>query len=105
MQALKLLGQQLAKIWNQLGLNQKVVIVASGLAVLAGLSGLIVWSSRTEYGLLFGRLDPAEAGKIIQDLEESKVPYKTGTGGSSIYVPQDRVAQIRMHLATKGIPK
>jgi flagellar M-ring protein FliF len=105
MQALKLLGQQLAKIWSQLGINQKVVIVISGLAVLAGLSGLVYWSSRTEYSLLYGRLDPEEAGKMISTLDEEKISYRTGGGGHSIYVPQDKVAETRAKLAMKGLPK
>lgn len=105
MQALRLLGQQLSKIWHQLGLNQKVVIVASGLAVLAGLAGVILWSSRPNYSLLYGRLDATEAGKIISELEEMKIPHRVGAGGSSIYVPQDKVHITRMQLAVKGLPK
>jgi flagellar M-ring protein FliF len=105
MQALKLLGQQLSKIWHQLGLNQKVVIVVSGLAVVAGLSALIFWSSRPSYSLLFGRLAQEEAGKVITELDEMKIPNKIGPNGSSIYVPQDKVHFARMQLATKGIPK
>jgi flagellar M-ring protein FliF len=105
MQALKLLGQQLSKIWHQLGVNQKVVIVVSGLAVVAGLSALIFWSSRPNYGLLFGRLAPDEAGKIIAELEEMKIPFKIGQNGASVLVPQDKVHFSRMQLATKGMPK
>lgn len=105
MQALRLLGQQLSKIWHQLGLNQKVVIVASGLAVVAGLAGVILWSSRPNYSLLYGRLDATEAGKIISELEEMKIPHRVGAGGSSIYVPQDKVHITRMQLAVKGLPK
>jgi flagellar M-ring protein FliF len=105
MQALKLLGQQLSKIWQQLGINQKVVIVGSGLLVVAGLAALIFWTSRTEYGLLFGRIDQIEVGKISTMLQESNVPYKIGPGGTSISIPQDQVATWRAQLLAKGLPK
>ena len=106
MQALSLLGQQLSKIWQQLGLNQKVVIVISGLGVLAGLGALVFWTSRPSFALLYGRLsDPTEVGKMITALEEMKVPYKAGPGGTSIYVPQDQAAKVRMELMAKGMPK
>ena len=105
MQALKLLGQQLSKIWHQLGINQKVVITLSGLAVVAGLAGLVYWSSRPDLGLLYGRLDPSEAGRIMQELEELKVPHQPGASGSSIYVARDQVHTLRMKLALKGLPK
>lgn len=103
MQALKLLGQQLGKIWNQLGVNQKLILVVSGLAVIAGLAGIIMWSSRPNYALLYGRLDPAEAGKIIETLEELKIPYSSV--GNSLKIPQDKIHQTRMQLAAKGMPK
>lgn len=105
MHALKLLGQQLSKIWHQLGINQKVVIVGSSLVVLVGLGVLVFWTSRTEYGLLFGHLDPAEAGRIVALLEESKVPHQMGAGGGSIKIPQDKVHEWRALLAAKGMPK
>lgn len=105
MQALKLLAQQLSKIWNQLGLNQRVIIIVSGLAVLTGLAGLVYWSSRPTYSLLFARLDIAEAGRIMTELDQMKVPYESKSGGSSIYVQADKVHGIRAQLATKGMPK
>ena len=105
MHAIKLLGQQLGKIWNQLGINQRVTIVISGLGVLVGLAVLVVWSSRPNYSLLYGRLDPSEAGNIMTELEEQNIPSRLGAAGSSIYVPQSFVHKARMQLATKGLPK
>jgi flagellar M-ring protein FliF len=99
------LGQQLAGIWRQLGLNQRIsVIMATGLVVF-GLAGLAFWSSRADYSLLYGRLDETEASKVIAALDEAKVPYKVGRGGSSIMVPADKVYAVRMQMASKGIPR
>ena len=67
MQAFKQLFAQLGKIWSQLGINQKVIIVASGGAILACIGALVLWSGRTDYGLLYGRLELSEAGKIVRD--------------------------------------
>jgi len=105
MHALKLLGQQLGKIWSQLGINQRVTIIISGLAVMIALGGLVFWSSRPNYALLYSRLDPEEAGKVVTELEEMKIPNRFGAGGSSIYVAQGEVYRARMQLATKGLPK
>lgn len=105
MHAIKLLGQQLGKIWRQLGINQRVTIIISGLAVMVALGGLVFWSSRPNYALLYSRLDPEEAGKVVTELEEMKIPNRFGAGGSSIYVAQGEVYRARMQLATKGLPK
>ena len=61
MQAIKELLKQLAGIWNELGLNQKVTVMAAGFAVVAGLIAVIIWGGRTDYSLLYGNLDTAES--------------------------------------------
>ena len=105
MQAIKELFKQLVGIWKELGLNQKITVSATTLAVIAGVITVLIWSGRTEYSLLYGNLDPVEAGKVTQSLDESNIEYKISGGGGSIYVPRGEVHQMRMKLATQGIPK
>jgi flagellar M-ring protein FliF len=99
------LWQQLAGIWKQLGFNQRVSILIATLAVLGGLGALAFWSSRAEYSLLYGKLDEGEAAKVIAALDEAKVPYEISRGGGAIMVPADKVYQVRMQMAGKGIPR
>jgi flagellar M-ring protein FliF len=103
-QNLSQLGRQLLAIWKQLGINQRISIALTGLAVLGGLLGLAYWSSRENFTLLYGRLDETEAARVIAALEETKTPYQA-RGGGSILVPADKVHQVRMELAGKGIPR
>ena len=105
MQAIKELFKQLVGIWKELGLNQKITVSATTLAVIAGVITVLIWSGRTEYSLLYGNLDPVEAGKVTQSLDENNIEYKISGGGGSIYVPRGEVHQMRMKLATQGIPK
>ena len=105
MQAIKELFKQLAGIWKELGLNQKITVSVTTLAVIAGVVTVLVWSGRTEYSLLYGNLDPVEAGKVTQALEENNVEYKISGGGSTVLVPRSEVHQMRMKLAIQGIPK
>ena len=95
--------QQLASVWKAIGINQRVSIVLAGLVVLIGLGGIAVWSSREDYTVLFGNLAEAEASKVINALDEAKIPYKV-RGGGSISVPADKVHSLRIQLAGKGIP-
>jgi flagellar M-ring protein FliF len=98
------LQQQLVGTWQQLGLNQRVSIVLTGLVVLTGLLGIAFWSGRADYSLLYGRLDEAEAAKVITALDEARIPYRAAAGGA-ILVPSDKVHPVRMQLAGKGIPR
>lgn len=104
-QNLRQLLHQLLETWKQLGLNQRVSLVLGAGVVLAGLLGLTIWSSRPDYVLLYGKLDDAEAAKVIAALDDAKVPYQTGRGGASIHIPADKVYQVRAQLAAKGIPR
>jgi flagellar M-ring protein FliF len=97
----KLLAQ-LRGIWSQLGASQRLSVLAATFVLVAGLVGLSVWSSRADYGLLYGGLSDSEAAKVISALDDAKVPYKTGNG--SIYVPSDKIYTLRMQLAGRGIP-
>jgi len=97
--------KQLRGIWSQLGLNQKITLFATTLAVMAGLGSLVFWSSRPSYSLLYGKLDEAEAAKVVAYLDESKVPYQISRGSGTIMVPADKVHTTRMQLASRGVPR
>ncbi|MFO1486972.1 MAG: flagellar basal-body MS-ring/collar protein FliF [Verrucomicrobiota bacterium] len=99
------LAKQLGEIWSQLGASQRISVLAATFVLIAGLSTIAFWSSRTEYGLLYGRLADGESAKVIAALDDAKVSYKVGAGGSSIMVPADKVYLMRMQLASKGIPR
>jgi len=99
------IGNQLQGIWKELGASQKVSVVLATGVLLAGIGAVAWWSSRGDYSLLYGRLADGEAAKVIAALDDAKVPYKVGAGGSSILVPSDKVHVVRMQLAGKGIPR
>src|SRR5687767_12206051 len=99
------IGSQLQNIWKQLGGGQRLTIVTAALAVVVGLSALVFWSGRPDYALLYGKLDDAEAAKVVAALDDAKVPYQVNRSGGSISVPSDKVHMMRMQLASKGIPR
>ena len=105
MEQLRILGAQLLTIWSQLGVNQKLTVGASGLLVAATLAVVVFFTSRTDFVLLYGGLDPKDAGDVVAVLEEQSIEYEAGAGGTSIKVPRDKVHSLRMTLARQGLPK
>jgi flagellar M-ring protein FliF len=97
------LFKQLGDIWSQLGASQRLNVVAATFVLVAGLGAVAFWSSHADYGLLYGGLSDTEAAKVTSALDDAKVPYKSGSGGS-ILVPSDKVYAMRMQLAGRGIP-
>ena len=104
MEALRALGEQLVAIWGQLGVGQRVSVFLSGVVLLGGLGTVVYFSSRTDFAPLYGRLDSAEAGKVITALDEQSVPYQVGAGGGLIMVPREQVHRLRAQLAQADIP-
>jgi flagellar M-ring protein FliF len=103
--SLSQVGSQLQAIWRQLGVNQRISLALTGAVVLLGLGALVFWSSRVDYSLLYGKLDEAEAAKVLAALDDAKVPYKVSSTKGTISVPADKVHVMRMQLAAKGIPR
>ncbi len=80
------------------------LLLAIGATVLA-LSIMIWFATRPAYKMLFSGLPQEETGRIIEHLNKMKVPYQIGPGGASVDVPADRVYDLRLELATQGLPK
>jgi flagellar M-ring protein FliF len=104
-QSLSKIGRQFQEIWKHLGASQRVSVVLATGVLIAGIFGVTWWSSRADYSLLYGKLSDSESAKVIAALDDAKVPYKIGSGGSSILVPAEKVHVMRMQLAGKGIPR
>jgi flagellar M-ring protein FliF len=82
------------------------VLAVSTLVVVIGLGGWIAARSAYEpYSVLFSQLDRDDAGAIVLKLKELKVPYRVGVTGDAIEVPEARVHEIRLDLASSGLPR
>jgi flagellar M-ring protein FliF len=93
---------QLSTLWSQLGINQRVSLVVTTLAVIGGMVGLVLWSGRPQMQLLYGKLGEKEMGEVVTVLQEQGVKFEMGSG--AVYVPSEQVHKLRMALAQKGLP-
>ncbi len=72
--------------------------------VAAALLGLVFRSNVQDKALLYSGLDLGEAAEIASRLDAQGVKYDLRGDGSSIFVPRDRVAGIRLQLSEQGLP-
>jgi flagellar M-ring protein FliF len=98
---LKVLGSQLKEFWNRLSKLQKILLIGGSVGITVGLIFTIWLATRIHWGLLYSGLDEKTTGEIVNFLKSQKVPYKVKSGGS-IYVPEEKVPELRMEIATKG---
>ena len=94
--------QQIGKFLRRYSLGQNIVIITVFIGILSSVIALVVWANRPEYEVLYSDLDPSAAGKIVSDLRESKIKYKLEHNGKTIYVPGEKVAELRLQFAESG---
>lgn len=90
---------------GRLSTRQKVgAMVAVALAV-ALLAAAWLWARTPTYGVLFSNLSERDGGQIVTALQQQNIPYKFSEGGGAILVPATQVHDIRLRLASQGLPK
>ena len=96
---------QLRKLIASLSISQRVTIGMAALLVIAGLVGLVHWHKESDFRPLFTNLAPEDAGAIVQKLRESGSEFRLDQGGTTVMVPSARIAELRLDLASAGLPK
>ncbi|HKX43025.1 MAG TPA: flagellar basal-body MS-ring/collar protein FliF [Burkholderiaceae bacterium] len=77
-----------------------------GIAALAAtVLAMTLWSSQGDYKVLYANLSDKDGGAVIAQLSQLNVPYKHAEGGTAILVPAAQVHDLRLKLATAGLPK
>ncbi|WOB09816.1 flagellar basal-body MS-ring/collar protein FliF [Piscinibacter gummiphilus] len=74
-------------------------------ALIAVLAALTLWSSQGDYKVLYANLSDKDGGAIIAQLSQLNVPYRYTEGGGAILVPASQVHDLRLKLASAGLPK
>ncbi|MDH4085312.1 MAG: flagellar basal-body MS-ring/collar protein FliF [Nitrospira sp.] len=85
-------------------INQRMIILVALAGSVAGLIALTLWTQQPDMQVLFTNLGSEDAAAIIDKLKETKVPYETTGGGSTVLVPSEQVHDLRLQLATQGLP-
>lgn len=86
-------------------LDNKLLLALAAAAVVALMVVFWLWSQKPEYRVLFSSYSDKDGGAIVAALEQMNVPYKIAEGGSAIMVPANNVHDIRLKLASQGLPK
>lgn len=96
---------QLRKLLGSLSLKQKVSIGVAVILVCAGIVSFSRWNKERSFRPLLTNLAPEDAGQVVARIRETGTEYRLGEGGSSILVPADKAAELRLQLAAAGLPK
>jgi len=102
-------GTALASPWTVklVGMEPRLRLrMAIGAVVLVAVAVMAVMFARQpDWRVLYANLGDKDGGLVIAQLATMNVPYKYAEGGGAVLVPADKVHDVRLRLASQGLPK
>lgn len=95
---------RLREAFNRLGNQQKIMFMVGLAAIITVIVGAILWSRQPDWKVLFSNLDEKDGGAIVAVLEQQNIPYKFNDSGT-LMISSERVHEVRLKLATQGLPR
>ncbi|MGE5491977.1 MAG: flagellar basal-body MS-ring/collar protein FliF [Actinomycetota bacterium] len=95
---------RLREAFQRLNSQQKMVMAVAVAAIVALVVGTILWSRQPDYKVLFSNIGEKDGGAIISVLEQQNIPHKMSDSGA-ILVPAEKVHEVRLKLASQGLPR
>jgi flagellar M-ring protein FliF len=92
------------ELFRKLGPVRVAALVGTGFAIIGFFIFLATRMSAGGMALLYSDLDPSDSGSIIKELDKKNIPYQIKAGGSQILVASEEVLNLRMSLASSGLP-
>jgi len=100
---------QFRDIWQRFNAVQKAILASAFVLIFAGILVVIsiqaVNATDSRMATLFPNMDIATAADITNFLKENKYEYKLDNDGRTILVPKESIYEVRMALASAGLPK
>ena len=90
--------------WAGTSVGRKIAVGVSVVGVIAVVAILITWAKKPRLELLYGGLSEDDMTKVLSIVQASGVKYKTAESGNGIRVHRDKVHELRMTMATQGLP-
>ncbi|MBS1213272.1 MAG: flagellar M-ring protein, partial [Proteobacteria bacterium] len=84
---------------------RQIGVIASLALAMALVVALLLWSQKTEYSRLFSSMPEKEAGEVVEVLRKLNVEFQLDGPTGAIMVPEDKVHELRLKLASQGFPR
>ncbi|RLB20198.1 MAG: flagellar M-ring protein FliF [Deltaproteobacteria bacterium] len=95
----------LVEVFRGIPLGKKISFAVVACLLIGGFVALMTWTNRPDYQILFANLETSDAAQIADKLREKRIPFLLEDGGRAILVPDDKVYDLRLELASQGLPR
>ena len=90
---------------SRLSNQQKILLMVAVAAIIAIAVAASTWLKQADYRILFSNIGERDGGAIIAALDQMNIPYKFNESGGAIMIPGGKVHEVRLRLASQGLPK
>ena len=97
------LRQQVTIFWQGQSKPQRITMIVLLLAAAILVPVMLSWANTPTYSVAFSGLTETAAGQITDKLKASNIPYQV-RDMSTIMVPSNQVYDVRLSMASQGIP-
>ncbi len=98
------LQEQASIVWKKTPVSKKITLVALLLVAIVVVGLLIGWANTPSFSVAYSGLSDEDAGKIVQQLDEMGITYQL-KGSGTIMVESEKVYDVRLAMATEGLPE
>lgn len=86
-------------------MGQRVLLL--GIVIACGASSVLLvgWARKPVLSLLYTGLSQEEAARIVEKVRDEGTQYELKDGGTTVYVPTDKVYSLRLAMASQGLPR
>lgn len=95
--------QNFYEFFRSLSGARKAGMIVVAAVILVSLGGVISWSTRSQYKVLYTDLTKEDSAVIARLLEEGKIDYQVKDDGKTILVPDEQVEIWRLEIAKRGV--
>ncbi len=93
------------EVIKQWPLNKLIALLVVFILTVAGIGSMVWWAQTADYQVLYSNLSIEDASSVTDKLKEMKVPYRLESGGTAVLVSAVDVYDLRMQLASSGLPR
>ncbi len=96
---------QIRALFERLTWRQRISLAVAVMAVVGTLVAVTSWSKERDFKPLYKGLAAEDAGQVTARLREKNVDFRLEDGGATVLVPTAWVDEMRLDLASAGLPK
>ena len=97
--------RQFGERFNELSQAKKIGALSLVALAIASLFVMSLWLKTPDFQLLYANLSSEDAGAIVDKLKAKKIPYELSNEGRTIRISSDMLHEVRLELASAGLPE